>query len=113
MDQPIVDIEPNIHSGLNLLERSSTRKMTLDLYLGFYLAIKNLPADICENMQLMKDKENHSTPKLDCSICYLREVDVVILLCKHVVACEECTNRIGKCCVCKADIKATMKICVS
>lgn len=67
----------------------------------------------CENMQLMKDKENCSPPKLECSICYFREVNVVILPCKHVVACEECANRIGKCCVCKADITATMKICVS
>ena len=39
----------------------------------------------CKNMQLMKDKENHSPQKLECSVCYFREVDFVILPCKHVV----------------------------
>lgn len=35
LDQPIDDIEPNVHAGLNLLERSKSRKMTIDMYLGF------------------------------------------------------------------------------
>ena len=41
LNQPIVDLEPNVHAGLNLLERSNSGKMTLDLYLGYYLAVKD------------------------------------------------------------------------
>ena len=41
LDQPIVDIEPSVHSGLNLIQKSLTRKLVLEMYLGYYFAVKN------------------------------------------------------------------------
>lgn len=55
----------------------------------------------CENDQML------------CKICFTNEMNMVLLPCRHVVACVDCSLTLDKCAVCQQEIEGSVKIFIS
>ena len=48
-----------------------------------------------------------SSPSNDdslCKVCFIAEINTVLLPCAHVAVCMECSTQLQRCCICRADI---------
>jgi len=39
-----------------------------------------------------------------CKVCFIAEINTVLLPCAHVAVCVECSTQLQKCCICRAEI---------
>lgn len=44
-----------------------------------------------------------------CKICFSKDISTVFLPCGHVLACEDCANRVGRCPFCRASSRPSIK----
>lgn len=72
--------------------------------------------EIKEEMKLLQDKialeEEYKVKtagnRNECSICYERTINCVLLPCKHTITCKECAIPLKKCPLCRGDITDRM-----
>ncbi|ESO93081.1 hypothetical protein LOTGIDRAFT_119885 [Lottia gigantea] len=55
----------------------------------------------------------NSEAYVPCKICMDNEVQVTFIPCRHLVTCEECSNLVTECPICRKHIRERMKIYLS
>ena len=48
--------------------------------------------------------------QINCCICFTNKVNIVFTPCNHAVCCKECSIRVSKCPICKAEVECAKKI---
>lgn len=68
------------------------------------------------NIWQFMDKVKENTPKEECSedmlckICVSKPIKEVFIPCRHLIACESCAEKTGKCYICSQNIEATVTV---
>ncbi|MGL5357029.1 MAG: RING finger protein [Cetobacterium sp.] len=64
-----------------------------------------------EQILVVDSDDEIENPLLICAICNMRQRDVVFNECRHVICCEECSDKCGlKCPMCRTENKTKQKI---
>ncbi|KAL0120677.1 hypothetical protein PUN28_008388 [Cardiocondyla obscurior] len=66
-------------------------------------------ASSSEEQSAQGDKPCDKDARL-CKICFSREVRIVFMPCRHLLACAECTKNMKICCVCRKPIERTEQV---
>ena len=61
------------------------------------------------NQEKLRPPENANDETM-CKLCCSKRIDVVLLNCRHLLSCEECSKKIKKCPICRQSIFATLKV---
>ena len=68
--------------------------------------LKTLKAKPAEELLLLQQE---LTDRLQCKVCWERDVQCVFTPCGHSCACWDCAKKLKKCAVCRADISQRIK----
>lgn len=61
-----------------------------------------------------KESSNSTNNKATlCKICYEKEIGIVFLPCRHMVACVDCAPSLENCAVCRKPLQATLRAFIS
>ena len=83
-------------NGLLQAERQSKRELEENLD---QKRQQKLSIDLLNQAQLVK-----------CKVCFVEEVQVLFLPCRHLVTCEKCAHRLHQCPMCRKNIQDTIMV---
>jgi len=81
-------------------------------------AMSTMPADVSENTTGAtgacdsRSAANDDKNKLNgiCTVCYVANINCVLIRCGHMATCLECSDRLDRCPICRANIEDAIQI---
>lgn len=74
------------------------------------LLIQTLEKKVKEDKEKLGSKEEVKTEDNDCKICFVAKIDVVLTPCGHLVVCNECSNGLNSCPICRQHVSKAIKM---
>lgn len=69
--------------------------------------LRNVPVG---NVPLSSDEPPSEVEYRKCRLCYIEDMNCVLLPCKHLFNCEKCASLISCCPICRGKIETSLKI---
>ena len=58
----------------------------------------------------LNDNINKYNEKFMCSVCYEYPKNVLFMPCKHFACCDDCSENVYVCCICRDNVKERIRI---
>ena len=109
-------LDPDFENELGILtelERLSVESTEVD---SRAVIVQSCPSEIRIEAKTNNEAEiDSSEPEvlLNCKICFVQKIDIVLQPCGHAICCSTCQSQISICPVCRKDIRSSVRFFIS